>query len=56
MIILIVIKDNNIAACRPGTNGEECDRLCPAECHYTCNKVTGECDHNPKGFTGEYCK
>lgn len=42
-------------SCAFGTHGEDCNSLCPIECHNTCNKVSGQCDQCPVGFSGEFC-
>ncbi|XP_062582827.1 platelet endothelial aggregation receptor 1-like [Saccostrea cucullata] len=51
----LTIYEVGSASCTVGTYGEECDLLCPEECHRSCNKITGKCDQCPAGQFGDSC-
>ncbi|XP_062596853.1 multiple epidermal growth factor-like domains protein 10, partial [Saccostrea cucullata] len=51
----LTIYEVSSVSCTVGTHGEECDILCPKECHRSCNKITGKCDQCPAGQFGDSC-
>ncbi|XP_019629966.1 PREDICTED: platelet endothelial aggregation receptor 1-like isoform X2 [Branchiostoma belcheri] len=42
--------------CARGTYGRNCKMICPENCPYTCNRVSGKCRQCVPGFFGQACE